>query len=341
MSQVEIHLEKPGKFREQTGEIPELPQDHARVRIRRIGVCGTDIHAFHGRQPFFEYPRILGHELGAEIVEINGDSDFKPGEAVTLEPYLNDPNSPASKKGKTNCCESLQVLGIHCDGGMRPLISVPLKKLHRAATATMDQLALVEMLCIGQHAANRSRISPGETALVIGTGPIGMSVLQFVRAVTPNVIVADLDESRLAFCRDSMRIEQTIRITRETNMDRELRDRLGGELPGTIFDATGNKQSMAGTFDCISHGGTIVLVGLFQGDLSFNDPNFHRREVTLMSSRNATSPEFGQVIKAIEEGKIDTDPWITHRMDLSDVPSQFESVTGDSGLRKAIIHLDD
>lgn len=341
MSQLEIHLEKPGTFIQSAGEVPDLPSGHARVRIRRIGVCGTDIHAFHGRQPFFEYPRILGHELGAEIVEVNGDSDFRPGEAVTLEPYLNNPESPASRKGKTNCCEDLQVLGIHCDGGMRPLISVPLHKLHRAASASMDQLALVEMLCIGQHAANRSGLSENDTALVIGTGPIGMSVLQFVRAITPNVVVADLDESRLAFCREALGIEQTIRITPESDMEKELRDRFGGELPGTILDATGNRHSMAGTFDCIAHGGTIVMVGLFQGDLAFNDPNFHRREVTLKASRNATSAEFGQVIAAIEAGKIDTDPWITHRMELAEVPDQFAKITGAAGMRKAVIEVND
>ena len=343
MTQTEIRLEEPGNFLSRDAAVPDIPPGHARVRVRRIGVCGTDIHAFYGRQPFFEYPRILGHELGAEIVEINGNSnDFQPGDAVTIEPYLNNPESAASRKGKTNCCENLEVLGVHCDGGMRPYITVPISKLHGCKTATLDQLALVEMLCIGRHAVNRSKVTGEQTVLVIGSGPIGMSVLQFLQTETSQIAVADLDENRLAFCKESMGVTNTIAIEPgKTDLESKLREQFGGELPDVIFDATGNQHSMAATFDCIAHGGTIVLVGLFQGELSFHDPNFHRREITLMSSRNATSPEFGQVISAMESGEVDTSPWITHRMNLADVPGQFEKVVSSPSLRKAMIHVDD
>lgn len=341
MEQSHIVLAEPGRFALGREALVDPLPGEARVRIRRIGVCGTDIHAFHGRQPFFEYPRILGHELGAEIVAINGSSVFAVGEAVSVEPYLNDGMSPASQKGKTNCCESLQVLGVHCDGGMRPFLNVPIHKLHRADSATMDQLALVEMLCIGQHAVNRSFVGESDKVLVLGAGPIGWSVISFLKGQAARVVVADLSESRLAFSRDVLGADETVAVPTGGAMIPLIRDAFGGELPDVIFDATGNRASMLSTFDLAAHGGRIVFVGLFQGEVVFSDPNFHRRELTVMSSRNATSAEFGQVIAAMESGRIDTTPWITHRLPYADVPTGFAKTVGEGALRKAVIHLDD
>ncbi len=338
ISQPEIVLAGPGRFERRIGKMSEPAPGEARVRIRRIGVCGTDIHAFHGRQPFFEYPRILGHELAAEIVAAGGDSGFRPGESVAIEPYLNDPESPASRRGKTNCCESLRVLGVHCDGGMRPELNVPLTKLHRAASASLDQLALVEMLCIGRHAVNRARVGETESALVLGAGPIGLSVLAFLRGRTGRLAVADLSESRLAFCREAMGGAETVPVGPETDLAAALGERLGG-LPDVIFDATGSRASMQATFTLAAHGGRIVFVGLCQGELVFDDPNFHRRELTVMSSRNATPAEFGEVIAAMESGEIDTSPWITHRIAFAEVPTRFGPVVADPHLRKAVIEL--
>lgn len=334
MQQREIRLEEPGRFVERVGELrdPEVGEARVRIRIRRIGVCGTDIHAFHGRQPFFEYPRILGHELAGEIVSLNGESDLESGQTVAIEPYLNDPDSPASRRGKTNCCEALQVLGVHCDGGMRHEINVPIRKLHTADKATVDQLALVEMLGIGRHAVNRSRATAADSALVIGAGPIGLSILSFLQLHTEDITVADIDERRLAFCREAFGVEKTILI--------QPNESISSIRPEIIFDATGNQASMLSTFDSIAHGGRIIFVGLFQGEVTFDDPNFHRREISLLSSRNATTAEFADVISSIESGRIDTGPWITHRLGLFDVPKSFASTISEGSLRKAVIDVD-
>lgn len=338
ISQSEIVLVQPGRFERRSGDMPDPRPGEARVRVRRIGVCGTDIHAFHGRQPFFEYPRILGHELAAEVVAVNGVSDFKAGELVAVEPYLNDPASPASRRGKTNCCESLQVLGVHCDGGMRPEINVPLSKLHRAASATADQLALVEMICIGRHAVNRARVDEDEVVLVSGAGPIGLSVIAFLKGLGKRLIVTDLSDARLAFCQEQFGVD-VLAIRPELDLERALRDACGGGLPDVIFDASGSRASMLSTFTLAAHGGRIVFVGLFQGEVVFDDPNFHRRELTVMSSRNATPAEFAQVIAAMEIGAVDITPWITHRIAFDEVPEGFGAVVADPTLRKAVIEV--
>ena len=339
-SQTQIILAEPGRFEATLGTVPMAGSGEASVRIRHIGVCGTDIHAFHGRQPFFEYPRILGHELGGEVLSVPEGSDLQVGDIVAVEPYLNDATSPASRSGKTNCCERLQVLGVHCDGGMRPVIAVPVEKLHRSETLTTEQLALVEMLCIGRHAVDRARVGAGEFALVIGAGPIGMSVIQFLQTRTDRVAVADVSEHRLAFCREGLGVDLTLLSGGPNPVESALRELSGcGELPTVIFDATGNSGSMMGTFDLVAHGGRIVFVGLFQGEVTFNDPNFHRRELTLMSSRNATASDFREVISAIESGSVDTGPWITHRIELGEVPQRFGPTVGAPDLRKAVISV--
>jgi len=311
------------------------------IRVRRIGVCGTDIHAYYGRQPFFEYPRILGHELGAEVISCGDANHLKVGDLCCVEPYMNNPASQASQRGKTNCCEELQCLGVHCDGGMRQLIKVPINKVHASSKLSVDQLALVEMLCIGAHAVDRAKVESGEYAMVVGAGPIGMSVVQFLQAAGADVAVMDMSAGRLDFCRESLGVDKVLHVNEGLGVEAAMRDLGGGELPTAIFDATGNPNSMMANFERIAHGGRIVFVGLCLGELSFDDPNFHRREVSLYSSRNATALDFQRVITLIESGEIDTSPWITHRMELSEVPQRFRTVVEDTALRKAVIEVKD
>jgi len=335
-----VVLEEPGRFGFGESPDPAGGEDVAIVQVKRIGVCGTDIHAFHGRQPFFTYPRILGHELGVEIIEAPAGSGLKPGDTCAVEPYLNDPASQASRRGKTNCCEKLQCLGVHTDGGMRPYLALPTRKLHRSEALSLDQLALVETLCIGAHAAQRARLQPDDAVAVIGAGPIGLSILEFVKdAVKRPVTVVDVSAQRLAFVRTHLGIGNTIQVTPDTNLPEALREGGQGDLPTVIFDATGNAKSMHAAFDLAAHGGTIVFVGLFQGDVTFHDPLLHRKELALMSSRNATPDDFRRVIAAIESGRVDTRPWMTHRLKFQDVPARFGEVIREPDLVKAIVEL--
>ena len=329
-----VVLHEPGRFG--FGDSPDVERadDEAIVRIHRVGVCGTDIHAFYGRQPFFEYPRILGHELGVEIVEAPPECNLQVGDHCAVEPYLNDPDTQASRRGKPNCCDHLKVLGIHIDGGLRPYISVPVEKLHQSRQLTLDQLALVETLCIGAHATSRARIGEDDNVLVIGAGPIGLSVLEFAKEKTQKPIaVMDISPQRLQFVRENLGIPDAVENTSG------LKSTWDGDLPTIIFDATGNSKSMHGTFDLAAQGATIVFVGLFQGDVQFHDPLFHRKELTLLSSRNATPGDFRHVISSIEEGNVDTTPWLTHRIDFEQMPDAFEPVIQEPSLVKAVIEL--
>lgn len=335
-----IVLDKPGSLRLADTAAPvEVPPGHALVRVRRVGICGTDWHAYHGRQPFFSYPRILGHELGVEIESVNDPaSDLKPGDRCCMEPYLNCGRCIACRRGKGNCCVDLKVLGVHTDGGMRERIVVPAAKLHRSTKLTLDQLALVETLAIGCHAVARANPEPGEKVLVLGAGPIGLSVLPFVQATGADVIVADVSESRLAFCRKQMKVKHT--IDARGDVLAALKELTAGDLPTAVIDATGNSGSMMRCFDLLAHGGRLVFVGLFQGEVTFNDPNFHRREMTLLASRNALPSDFDKIIKLIEDGAVDTTPWITHRAAAATLPDVLPAwLAPDAGLLKAVLEF--
>ena len=334
-----IQLETPGKFRIIEESEPQKGPGEALVGVRSIGVCGTDIHAFHGRQPFFEYPRILGHELGIEILEINeNDLGLKIGDKCSVEPYLNNPASPASGLGKSNCCEELEVLGVHIDGGMRPLLSLPIHKLHKANDLNFDQLALIETICIGARGIERSQLTPDETILIFGSGPIGLGAIQSAQSVGARVIVADINQDRLDFCRYIIKVAHTLKAD-EADLEDQLRSLCNGELPQVVLDATGNRQSMQRTFSLSAHGGRIVFLGLLMGGITFDDPNFHRRELSILASRNATPDTFKSVINAVSSGSIYTKPWVTHHMELPEVPEKFEETIKQPGLIKAMIHV--
>lgn len=335
-------LEEPGRIVvSETAEMPAPKSDEALIRIHRVGVCGTDLHAFRGRQPFFNYPRILGHELGVEVLAVgSGVKNVSVGDRCAVEPYLNCGRCIACERNKPNCCTQLKVLGVHIDGGLREEIVVPAVKLHPSRQLSYDQLALVETLGIGAHAVERAAVEQGENVAVLGTGPIGLSVIQFALAAGARVIAIDVVASRLAFCRERLGLPATDVIDASTvDVVARLRELTNDSLPTAVFDATGNAGSMAGAFSYPAHGGRLVFVGLFNGDVSFNDPNFHRRELTLLASRNSRPDDFRRIIALVESGRVDTTPWITHRAAISDVTSaQFENWTKpEAGVLKAMI----
>jgi threonine dehydrogenase-like Zn-dependent dehydrogenase len=334
-----IVLEKPGSFAATDIAEPAPAPGTALVRVHRIGVCGTDLHAFAGKQPFFNYPRVLGHELGVEVIDAGDEPHgLKAGDRCSVEPYLNCGKCVACRRGKSNCCTTLQVLGVHIDGGMKPLLRLPSAKLHPSATLDYEQLALVETLGIGAHAVERAAPTKDDFILVIGAGPIGLGVIQFALVSGAVLAVMDVSDTRLEFCRKQLGVTHTLK-SGATALD-ELKRIGGGDLPTCVIDATGHAGSMMGCFDLAAHGGRIVFVGLFQGDVTFNDPNFHRRELTILASRNAVPATFREVIRLVEAGHVDTRPWVTHRFKLAETPIVFpRDIAGNPAVLKAMIEV--
>ena len=369
-------LEKPFSFQFAEHELnDDLKPNEALIKIRKIGICGTDYHAFRGKQPFFSYPRILGHELGAEVAKLgsntkgvsdakfkvsdfnvntseiwNVKSEIKIGDKVSLEPYLNCGTCQPCQNGKSNCCENLQVMGVHVDGGMTEYLKVPIRKLHRSKKLNFEQLALVETLSIGSHAVQRANVSAKDLVLVIGAGPIGLSVIQFAKLAGATIVVLDTNTQRLDFAKKIFQTDFSIELKDDFSPEilraieiptkSGLRGVLNGNLPTIVFDATGNPDSMHNAFNYIAFGGKLVFVGLFIGDVTFHDPLFHRKEITLLASRNSLPMDFKNIIKYMESGKIDTSAWLTHRADFDALPSVFNQwLDPASGVIKAMVSM--
>ncbi|MGH9430765.1 MAG: zinc-binding alcohol dehydrogenase family protein [Terriglobia bacterium] len=333
-----VVLEKPGLLEmRNVNELDGRKPDEAVVRVRRVGICGTDLHAFRGNQPFFSYPRILGHELGVEVLEVeNNNNELGPGDRCAVEPYLSCGHCIACRRGKPNCCVELKVLGVHLDGGMQEVLAVPVKKLHKSEGLSFDQLALTEMLGIGMHAVDRAELRADDVLLVVGAGPIGLAVIEFVRLAGQELTVMDLNEKRLAYCRDILKIERCIHAGHEPL--RELRELHHGGLPTAVFDCTGSQESMTNAFRYVAHGGKLIYVGLFTGLVTFDDPFFHSHEMTLCSSRNSTGTEFERILRLIENGVIDVGRWITHRVPYTGVSEQLPQwLDCQDEFRKAIV----
>ena len=334
-----IILEEPGRFVFTDTPEPEAPAEgEATVRIRNIGICGTDLHAYRGKQPFFEYPRILGHELSAEVVEPNGHSNLKTGMPVVVDPYLSCGKCIACRRGKTNCCQSLELFGVHIDGGMREFLNVPAQNLLPAEGLKMDQMATVECLNIGAHAVRRANLEPGETVAVVGTGPIGIGVIAFAKIAGARVIAVDINDGRLEYCRNVLNVDETVNALNDPV--EALLELTQGDKPTAVFEVTGNKTSMENSFQYVSHGGQLILVGLVKGSLHFDDPHFHKHELSLKSSRNGTKEDLQYVIDCIRDGKVDTENFITHRCAFNEMIGQFDSwLLPETGVIKAMVEL--
>jgi alcohol dehydrogenase len=337
-----MQLERPGRLVPIEIDEPAAPGPcEALVRIHRVGICGTDIASYLGKFPFFSYPRIPGHELGVEVLAVGPDvANVKPGDRCAVEPYLNCQTCYACQLGRTNCCQKLQCLGVHTDGGMRSRMNLPARKLHSSGKLTLEQLALVETLGIGCHAVDRAAPRRDEHVLVIGAGPIGLSVLEFVKLTGARITVLDLSQSRLEFCRSTMGIEQTIQATGDGSELRKLEEIGDGVLPTVVFDATGNAKSMSSAFQYVGHTGKLVFVGITSQEVSVPDPLLHSREMTVYASRNALPDDFRRIIRLIEEGGIDTSPWITHRTTFATLAADFPSYTrSETGTIKAMVQV--
>ena len=331
-----VVCESPGTLVIAERSLPERGPEDVLLRVRRVGVCGTDMHIVRGTQPYLSYPRVPGHELACEVVEAPAKSDLKAGEAVFVMPYLSCGSCHACKKGRTNCCIRLEVLGVHRDGGMAEYIAVPAKFVKRAEGLSLDQISMVEFLSIGAHAVERAPVRSGDRVLVVGAGPIGVAVLLFAALRCANVTVLDSRHDRLGLARQLGRAESL--VTLDSDTPKRLLEISQGEMFDVVFDCTGNVRAMEAGFGYVAHAGSYVLVSIVPDRVSFSDPEFHRRETTLLSSRNATLADVARVMDAIRSGKIDTAMFNTHRAALAAVPEAMVLwMKPETGVLKAIV----
>lgn len=327
----------PGQLRVEPRPAPALRSGQVLVRPLRVGICGTDYHIFEGAHPFLKYPRVMGHELAVEVVEAAPDDAGAavdappPGEVCVVNPYNACGQCNACRRGKPNCCVRISVLGVHEDGGMTGLMALPAASLVRAPGLSADQCAAVEFLAIGAHAVRRGATGATDRALVVGAGPIGLGVALFARLAGAEVRLFD---------RDAARAEAVAAIAGVTALPDGAAPPDDGEGFDIVFDATGNARSMERGFDFVGHGGRYVLVSVVTDPITFRDPDFHRKEMTLLASRNATREDFDRVLSALRAGEVAIDRLVTHRTSLAGAVRDLPRwATDKTGLIKAVIEI--
>ena len=319
---------EPGQLRVEERPAPRPAPGHALVRPRRVGICGTDYHIFEGSHPFMQYPRIMGHELAVEVVEAPADASLAPGTVCVVNPYIACGDCVACHKGRPNCCARVAVYGVHQDGGMAELLSVPMEHLIPAEGLSLDQCAAVEFLAIGAHGVRRGGVTTGDRVLVIGAGPIGLAAALFACLAGGDVTIVDREPDR------------TTLVASLAGVVAADPDALPRESFDVVFEATGNPRAMEQGFHYADYCGRYVLLGIVKDQIAFSDQDFHRRELTLHSSRNATTADFDQVIAAIRNGDVPVEKMLTHRTGLAgavvDLPRWAREK---SGLVKALIEI--
>jgi len=317
-----IVCEKPGEFILKEKDAPVRKEGEALLKIKKVGICGTDLHAYGGNQAFFTYPRILGHELASEVLEIDtNERGIKAGDKVVVMPYVSCGKCIACRNGKTNCCTNIKVLGVHTDGGMQEQITVPANILLPANNLSDNEMAIVEPLAIGAHAIRRAGIQKGETIAVVGCGPIGIGIMKLAQIAGAKVIAIDMNEQRLQYAKEKIGVDYAVKAGE--NAVEEVSKITNGDLCTAVFDASGNKFALEDCPNYMSHGGRFVLVGLSKGELTYKHPAIHAKEMTLMCSRNATTEDFEHVISVIDQ--FPTESFITHKVPYSEMISNFDS----------------
>jgi 2-desacetyl-2-hydroxyethyl bacteriochlorophyllide A dehydrogenase len=334
-----IVCEKPGRFKLKEKSNPLKVAGEAIVSIKKIGICGTDLHAYTGNQAFFTYPRVLGHELAAEVLEIEeNNQNIQVGDKVIVMPYISCGHCVACRNGKTNCCTKISVLGVHADGGMQEQISIPINLLIPANSLSYEEMAIAEPLAIGAHAVRRAQIQPNEFVAIIGCGPIGIGIMKLAQLAGAKVIAMDRDPGRLNYAKDKIGIDHTV-LAGNTALDifMEITD---GEMATVVFDATGNKEALEKGLNYMAFGGRYILVGLSNGKLEFDHPTIHAKETAIICSRNATLEDFKFVIAILEKGEFPVNSYITHNVGFTEMIPQFDSwLDPGNGVIKAIVNV--
>ena len=322
----QVVLERPYHFSERTVP-PPVPKPHeALVRIHRVAICGSDWHAFEGHQPNYSYPRVMGHELSCEVLEAPENAcGIQPGDLCAIQPHINCGVCVACRLNRPNCCTDLLIYGIQIDGGMGGLLTIPVDHLQKSDKLSLDELALVETLTIGAHAVVRSALSAGEDALIVGAGPIGLSVLQFALAVGASARIVEKVEYRRKFAE---------------RFGVEVLSEYDGRQGLVVFDATGDADAMEASFDRVSPAGRLLLLGYYQGRISFDQPQFLRKELNVIASRNSHE-QFRRVIGMMERGALDVKPWVTTRLSLPEVPAKIPELARHKDYIKVVVEIRD
>lgn len=322
-------------------EAPEIQQgDGVLVKVKRVGICGSDMHIYHGTNPLATYPRVVGHEVAGEVVEVGSSVEhLKVGDHVVVEPINYCGKCYACKKGRPNVCEKLSVFGVHEDGGMREFIVLPEKQLHAVdKELDWDEAVLAEPYTIGAQAVWRGNVEQGDTVLIQGCGPIGICILKLAKVAGATVYMTDLNEERLAFAKESG-ADEVINAGKESVKERVL-ELTSNEGANVVIDAVCLPSTVELSIEVVSPAGSVVILGFDERPSAISQLPITKKEITIVGSRLQTN-QFGKVVGLMNSGELKSNGLITHKFLLDEVKDAFTFVEKNPDkVRKALIVFD-
>ena len=319
-----VEITEPLRARLTERPDPTSAPGEALLRVRCIGYCGTDLSTFRGGNPLVTYPRVPGHEIAATIESLGPGvaGPWRPGQDVLVMPYTSCGKCSACAAGRTNCCAANQTLGVQRDGALAEWIAVPVEKLIASEKLSLTELALVEPLTVGFHAAGRGRVTAGDSVAVIGCGAIGLGVTAGAAFRGGEVIAIDVDDAKLELAR-ACGARHVVNSQRE-NLHERLRELTGGHGPRVVVEAVGLPATYRTAVDEVCFAGRVVCLGYAKAPVEFETKLFVLKELDVVGSRNALPADFADVVRMLEAGGFPADRVVTHTVGLADAPAAIK-----------------
>ena len=286
-------------------EIREIPRPTAAagevlLKVRMVGLCGSDLNTFRGTNAMVTCPRIPGHEIAATVEQVPGEAagKFQPGDNVTLSPYTSCGKCPSCRRGRPNACRANQTLGIQRDGALTEYLAAPWGKLYASSKLSLKELALVEPLTVGFHAADRGEVTAADTVAVLGCGAIGLGAVAGAAYAGARVIAVDIDDAKLAIARAAGAAETV--NSAKVDLATALADLTGGDGPDVVIEAIGLPATFRAAVEMVAFTGRVVYVGYAKAPVEYQTRQFVQKELDIRGSRNASlSRDFPRVIEML------------------------------------------
>ncbi|WP_412523880.1 zinc-binding alcohol dehydrogenase family protein [Clostridium sp. JS66] len=324
-----VEVSKAGEIEITKKPIPSIKKGEALLKIKYCGICGSDVATFTGNQPFASYPRVPGHEFSAEIVEIDENTyGLKKGMIVTANPYFNCGHCYSCERGKVNCCESNETMGVQRDGSFQEYVAMPIEKIYDGKGLSAKTLALVEPFSIGYHAINRGNVQKGDNVLVIGSGAIGMFAMLSAKQRGAKVYVTDMLEGRLKKALE-MGADGVINSKTE-DLDKRVKEITNSKGMDVCVEAVGRAETFLKCIDLAAFGSKIILIGNGKTETTFNQSILLKKELDVYGSRNSLN-DFVPLIDLISSGKVKVDDMVTNEFTFDNSIDAFKTLTHNDG----------
>ncbi|AJA48774.1 L-threonine 3-dehydrogenase [Clostridium pasteurianum DSM 525 = ATCC 6013] len=321
-----VYLEDPGKIGIKDIKNPIRKKGEALIKVKSIGICGSDIGAYRGTNPLVSYPRVIGHEIAGEVIDVEeNDKDIKVHDRVIIDPYVYCGNCYPCSLKRTNCCEDLKVLGVHIDGGMTELFSHPIKLMNKVpSNISWEQVPMAEPLTIALHAIHRTEVKEGEHVAIIGAGPIGLLAALAALAYRATPVLVDIVDERLEFAK-KLGIKYIIN-SKNQNAEEVIKNITNGRMAEVVIEASGANTAIRNTIDFVSYAGRIAFTGWPKKDTLLPTGLFTKKEIDIRGSRTSAG-EFPEALELISKGIIDVKPIISKVVRLDEVPESVKDLS--------------